>query len=31
MVLIDTFNDTKNRNLMLVNSWKGEHGDAQLA
>ena len=31
MVLVDTFNDIKNKNLLLVHAWKGEPNDAQLA
>lgn len=31
MIMVDTVEDAKNRNLLLVSSWKGEQGDAQLA
>jgi hypothetical protein len=31
IILVDTFNDERNKNLMLVNQWKGQSNDAQLA
>jgi hypothetical protein len=31
MVLIDTTEDEKNENLLLVHAWKGENSDARLA
>ena len=31
MVLVDTIDDPKNKNLLLIHSWKGQQSDAQLA
>lgn len=31
IILVDTFNDERNKNLLLVNQWKGQSNDAQLA
>lgn len=31
IIMLDTVEDESNKNLLLVNSWKGDHNNAQLA